>query len=110
MRTLMMLTSGIMVCSMATAQTAKQVEANPAVAASNAFACDLFKKLEEANRAKNLFFSPFSISSALAMTLDGARGETALEMGNVLRLPESLRGNAVNEPWRTGPYALGFND
>lgn len=85
-------------------------EKNPAVAASNSFACDLFKKLDESNRGKNLFFSPYSISSALAMTLEGARGETALEMGDVLRLPKSLRKDTPAEPWLTGPYNAGFSE
>ena len=39
----------------------------------------------------NLFFSPFSISQALAMTLAGARGETERQMTNTLHyeLPQS---------------------
>src|SRR5437867_830381 len=84
---------------------------NPVVQANNDFACDLFRSLDKDNRGKNLFFSPYSISSALAMTLEGARGETAGEMGKVLRLPDSLRGGAEAKalPWRTGPYHLGFN-
>jgi serpin B len=97
-----------MIFGMTAAQPSK--ESNPAAVASNAFACDLFKKLDEENRGKNLFFSPFSISSALAMTLEGARGDTALEMGNVLRLPTSLRTENAQEPWQTGPYAFGFSD
>src|SRR5437660_11541309 len=48
------------------------------------------KILSKANDTQNLFFSPYSISSALAMTLEGARGETAQEMGKVLRLPAPL--------------------
>lgn len=35
----------------------------------------------------NLFFSPYSISSALGMTYGGARGNTAHEMRNVLNFP-----------------------
>jgi serpin B len=46
------------------------------------FALDLYGKLR--TRDGNLFFSPFSISTALAMTYGGARGETAAEMANAL--------------------------
>ncbi|MBN2801436.1 MAG: hypothetical protein JXX28_20005, partial [Deltaproteobacteria bacterium] len=52
---------------------------------NNAFALDLFAA---ANLApdENLFLSPFSISSALAMTYAGARGETAAQMERVLHI------------------------
>ncbi|MBN1268472.1 MAG: serpin family protein [Kiritimatiellae bacterium] len=42
---------------------------------NNAFACDLYARLRSADG--NLFFSPYSISTALGMTYAGARGETA---------------------------------
>jgi len=54
-----------------------------AVAASNnAFGLDLFGKLAE--KKGNLFFSPYSISSALAMAYAGARGDTAAQMAKTL--------------------------
>ena len=49
------------------------------------FCFDLYRALQE--REGNLFFSPFSISTALAMTYAGARGETEKEMAAVLHLP-----------------------
>jgi serpin B len=52
------------------------------VAGNTAFATDLYAKLK--NQPGNLFFSPYSISTALAMTYAGARGETAQQMTNVL--------------------------
>jgi serpin B len=58
---------------------------NALVAASNAFALDLYARLRESEG--NLFFSPYSISTALAMTSAGARGKTLDEMGRVLHLP-----------------------
>ena len=48
---------------------------------SNQFALDLFGRLD---KQSNLFFSPASISTALAMTYAGARGQTAEQMAKVL--------------------------
>jgi serpin B len=48
----------------------------------NRFATASYRELAPAN--PNLVFSPFSISSALSMTLTGARGRTADEMAAVL--------------------------
>lgn len=59
---------------------------SPVVAGNTAFALDTYGKLRAG--AGNLFFSPYSISSALAMTYAGARGETAEEMRRTLHLPE----------------------
>jgi serine protease inhibitor len=52
------------------------------VKGNNAFAFDLYTKL--VNPTGNLFFSPYSISAALAMTYAGARGETARQMEQAL--------------------------
>lgn len=53
-------------------------------AADNAvFAFDIFSVLKE--EKGNLFFSPYSISSALAMTYGGARGNTAFQMEGAMR-------------------------
>ena len=49
---------------------------------NNAFALDLYAELKSADG--NLFFSPFSISTALAMTYAGARGNTADQMAKAL--------------------------
>jgi serpin B len=49
------------------------------------FACELYDRLRV--RQGNVFFSPFSISTALAMTSAGARGETLAEMERTLHLP-----------------------
>ncbi|MBL7065090.1 MAG: hypothetical protein ISS49_12910 [Anaerolineae bacterium] len=67
------------------ARSAKQRVAAPAVAGSDladlvngnsAFAFDLYQVLREDEENDNLFYSPYSISLALAMTYAGARGET----------------------------------
>jgi serpin B len=62
---------------------------------NNQFAFDLYRRLatDRAHAGGNLFFSPYSIASALAITYEGARGTTADEIGAVLHLPanETLR-------------------
>lgn len=57
------------------------------VSANNQFAMDLYSKYK--SKDGNVFFSPYSISSALAMTYEGAKGQTADEMQRVLHLPDS---------------------
>jgi serpin B len=52
---------------------------------NNIFALALYGRLR--SPAENLFVSPFSARTALAMAQGGARGETALQMARVLRLP-----------------------
>ncbi len=52
------------------------------VADNTAFAIDLYHQLRDAEG--NLFFSPYSISTALAMTYAGARGETETQMAQAL--------------------------
>jgi len=49
---------------------------------NNTFALELYAQLKE--KSGNLFFSPYSISMALAMTYGGARGTTAEEMSQTL--------------------------
>jgi serpin B len=55
------------------------------------FAFDLYRQLAKANPGTNLFLSPYSVSSALTMAAEGARGQTAAEMGKVLGYPEAAR-------------------
>ena len=51
--------------------------------ANNRVAINLFKLLEN-DTQKNIFFSPFSILTAMTMEYEGARGNTALEMEKAL--------------------------
>lgn len=53
--------------------------------ANGTFAITLLKMLGEEDSSQNVFFSPFSISSALAMVYMGARGDTAAQMSQVGR-------------------------
>jgi len=72
------------------------------VKGNTAFALDLYTQLKGEEERKhppgppqgrNLFFSPYSISTALAMTYAGARGNTAKQMADVFHFtlePEAL--------------------
>jgi serpin B len=55
------------------------------------FALDIFGVLSADETEDNLFFSPYSISTALGMTWAGARGNTESQMADVLHftLPQS---------------------
>lgn len=57
--------------------TLSQVQGN------NTFAMDLYQQLKDSTQS-NLFISPYSISSAMAMTSIGANGETKNEIDRVL--------------------------
>ncbi len=68
------------------------------ITSNNAFALSLFKKL--ADNSENLFISPFSISTALSMALNGASGSNLTQMQAVLGYDqftlEKLNGDYLN--------------
>jgi serpin B len=83
----------------------------------NAFAIDMYAKLADDPKAKgkNVFFSPFSIHTALGMTYAGARGETATRMRGALRFGVPDRNlhdetgalvEGLNEAGREGAFRL----
>ena len=57
---------------------------NEAVAGNSDFAFDLYGKLKDKEPNSNLFFSPYSISTALAIVYAGAHGETEKQMETAL--------------------------
>jgi serpin B len=61
---------------------APSADTREVVAGNTAFAIDLYGQLRA--REGNLCFSPYSISTALAMTYGGAREETAAQMAHTL--------------------------
>ena len=80
---------------------------------NNQFALDLYQQLAGASE-ENLFLSPYSVSTALAMTYAGARGNTAVEMAETLHFPlpaeefhPAMGGliDQINDPAREG-YSL----
>jgi serpin B len=79
-----------------TSPSTSQGELEHLTADNAAFGVELFQKLRE--RGGNLFFSPHSISIALAMTYAGGRSTTEAEMAGVLHygLPQSALHPAMN--------------
>ncbi len=61
-------------------------EVKSTVDGNTAFALDLYQKLKQ--QPGNLFFSPYSISTALAMTYAGARGQTESEIAKTLHFDD----------------------
>ncbi len=67
--------------------------------ASGSFALDLFGKVADQERGKNFFISPLSVSMALAMTLNGASGQTYQDMQRTLKF-EGLSNDEINQSYR----------
>ena len=65
-----------------TSPDVSQADMTLLVEGNSTFAFNLYQAIRE--KDGNLFYSPYSISQALAMTYAGARGETAQEMADTL--------------------------
>jgi serine protease inhibitor len=65
------------------AKTVNTADVDTVASDNNDFATDLYAQLAPSNEG-NLFFSPYSITTVLAMTYNGARGQTATQMSQVL--------------------------
>lgn len=90
--------------------TAPQESAESVAEANSLFAFDLYETLanDPANDDANLFFSPFSISSALAVTYEGARGATADEIRSVFYFPQD--STVLREGFREIDAGLNSGD
>ncbi len=75
-------------------------ETKAIVKSNNEFALKAYAEMSKKNG--NIFFSPFSLSAALAMVLGGAKGTTADQIAEVLRLNP-------NQKNLHGEYALLLN-
>jgi len=76
------------------AEKGEKAATRAVVQGNNQFALDLYQKLRAGEG--NLFFSPYSISTALAMACAGARDQTEAQMAKALRFP--LFVSPGNEP------------
>ena len=79
------------------------------VAANTQFSFDLFNEIREIEQDQNIFISPLSISIALAMTLNGASGETEQAMTNTLQL-QGLGSESINTGYAGLRHALQTSD
>ncbi|XP_075968677.1 leukocyte elastase inhibitor-like isoform X1 [Anarhichas minor] len=62
----------------------------PLSKANTTFSLALLKKFGDEDKTANVFYSPFSISSALAMVMLGAKGNTATQMSECLKTQDCL--------------------
>lgn len=75
--------------------TADQVQDNNNTTMSlsvpiNSVAIDLFKVLSSSSPGQNVFFSPLSVSTALSMTMAGAKGETEKQLFTGLHFNQTV--------------------
>ncbi len=75
------------------------------VRGNNEFALDLYREVCDMEESDNVFFSPYSISSALGMTFFGAGGQTAVDMAEVLHF--TLPAESVNRAFHLITETLG---
>jgi serpin B len=78
------------------ASSANEADVGELSSGNGRFAFDLFHAVQDTEG--NLFFSPYSVSAALAMTYAGSRGETEAEMAQILHytLPRDRLHGAFN--------------
>jgi serpin B len=80
----------ILFCLITAGCTGTSVSAQNVTDANNRFAFDFYSRLanDPTNTESNIFFSPFSLTSTLSITCDGARGDTADEIRSVFHFPK----------------------
>jgi len=76
-----------------------KVERDQLVQNNNQFAINFFHQLRNKNKDGNVFFSPYSISTALAMTYAGAKGNTAKEMSKALQFSQEANKLHTGFEW-----------
>jgi serpin B len=79
---------------------------------NRAFAFDLYQRIAESSPGQNVVFSPYSLSTAFAMTYAGARNQTHDEMKSTLHfdVPDPQLHEAFNAIARGLPTALVDDD
>jgi len=77
---------------------------------ANDFAFDIFERINKKNSNNNFFISPLSVSTALAMTANGADGDTKTAVRRAIHLSD-LDDSAMNEAYRDlVKFLLGLDD
>lgn len=87
-----------------TAPNATAAEVSQLSSDNAAFGADMYKQAAAAAGTGDVFFSPYSISSAIAMTYAGARNATAKEMAGAMRF--SLQGDRLHTAFNAVDLAL----
>jgi serpin B len=81
------------------------------VKGNNSFGLNMYLQIQD--EPGNIFFSPYSISTALAMTYAGARGQTEKEMANILNVPvitDTACAGVVSATWPQEKYHAAFGE
>jgi serpin B len=86
-----------------TSPQVSETDLAPLVAGNSTFAFNLYQALR--GEDGNLFYSPYSISLALAMTYAGARGETGQQMADTLHF--TLSQNRLHPAFNSLDIELG---
>lgn len=73
------------------------------------FGISLFKEIYKTDSNKNIFISPYSVSVALAMTLNGADGDTEQAMVDTLQL-QGLSSDTINATFSQMQETLQTSD
>jgi len=88
-------------CASTTVSARELTEAEKALVESdNSFGFKLFQNIAAAEKDKNVFISPLSVSMALGMTLNGAAGSTREAMETTLEL-SGLTMQEINESYQS---------
>jgi serpin B len=77
--------------------------------ANTEFGFNLFNTIWETEQNQNIFISPFSVSTALSMTLNGASGETEQAMIDTLLL-KGITTDSINSSFAQLQQALQTSD